>query len=138
MYDMVVGDKPVDVTAPPVPPETLQSPTGLAWMPNEVAPAAGDPVYPPWERSFDLWQEYEITRDGVWAPTIWVQGEMAVNRFVTLVQPRILEIEFQSGGNLTGPMTVYAAITQKDANGEPAVPSNRTAIYLPQGVADQK
>jgi hypothetical protein len=138
MYDEVYGPKPVDVSAPPVPPETLQSATGLAWMPNEVGPAAGDPVYHEWERSFDLWQEYEITRDGVWQPTIWVKGQMAVNRFITLVQPRIVEIAFGPGGNLTGPMVVYAAVTQGDADGEPAVPSNLTAIYIPTGVSNQK
>ena len=138
MYDMVVGDKPVDVTAPPVPPEVLQAATGLAWMPNQAAPLGGEPVYPPWERSFDLWQEYEITRDGVWEPTIWVRGEMPVNRFATLVQPRIVEIEFLAGGTLDGPMTVYAAVTQRDNAGRPAVPSNLTAVYIPKGANDQK
>jgi len=138
MYDLVVGPKPEDVSAPMVPPEVLQAATGLAWMPNEVAPSAGDPVYPPWERTFDLWQEYEISRDAVWEPTIWVQGEMAINQFAILKQPRILEIEVQSGGNLTGPLTVYAAVTQKNAGGEPAVPSNLTAIYIPTGMSNQK
>ena len=138
MYDMVVGPKPVDVAAPLVPPEVLQSATGLAWMPNEVAPNAGDPVWQSWERSFDLWQEYEITRDGIWEPTLWVQGEMEVNRFATLVQPRILEIDFKPGGYINGPTTVYAAITQEDANWQPAVPSNLAAIYIPTGVSNQK
>ena len=102
MYDLVIGDKPVDVSAPPPLPETLNSATGLAWMPSEVPAQAGDPVFQPWENTFDLWQEYEITRDGVWVPTIWVKGQMPVNKFVTLVQPRLLEIEFQPGGNLDG------------------------------------
>ncbi len=138
MYDVVSGPKPADVSAPPPLPETLQPPTGLAWMPNEVAPAIGDPVYPSWERSFDLWQEYEISRDGVWVPTIWVQGEMPVNLFATLAQPRITEIEVLPGGSLNGPMTFYAAVTQRTDSGAPAVPSNLTAVYLPAAAVNRK
>jgi len=138
MYDMVVGPKPQDVAAPPVPPETLAAATGLAWMPDEIGPQVGDPIVPQWERTFDLWQEYEISRDGVWLPTVWVKGEMTINQFVSLVQPRITEISLASGGSLNGPMVVYAAITQKDVNGQPAVPSNLTGIYIPQGLNGQQ
>jgi hypothetical protein len=138
MYDLVVGPKPADVPAPAPPPEILQSATGLTWMPNELAPFAGDPVYPPWERTFDLWQEYEITSDGTWQPTIWVKGEMTINRFASNTQPRILEIELADGGTLNGPMTVYAAVTQRDDNGEPAIPSNLTAIWIAKGLTNQQ
>ena len=106
MYNLVVGPKPVDVAAPPEPMELLPSPTGLAWLPNFLAPLTGDPVYPSWERSFDLWQEYEISTDGVWVPTIWIEGNMTVNQFISNTQPRILEIEPGAGGSLAGPMTV--------------------------------
>jgi len=138
MYDLVVGPKPVDVLPPPAPPELLQSPTGLAWLPDELAPVAGDPVYPPWERTFDLWQEYEISTDGVWVPTIWVQGKMTMNQFSSNTQPRILEIALAAGGNLDGPMTVYAAVTQRDDNGEPSVPSNLTAIWIAPDLKSQQ
>jgi hypothetical protein len=138
VYDLVVGPKPADVPPPAAPPELLASPTGLAWMPNELAPAAGDPVYPAWERTFDLWQEYEITKDGVWQPTIWVKGKMTINQFVSNTQPRILEIELAGGGHLNGPMTVYAAVTQRDADGKPAIPSNLSAIWIAAGLVNQK
>jgi len=138
MYDLTVGPKPQDVAPPAAPPETLQSATGLAWMPNEVAPQAGDPVYPPWERSFDLWQEYDIDSGGNWQPTIWVQGQMAINQFASTTQPRILEIDLAPGGNLNGPQTVYAAVTQRDDNGEPAIPSNLTGIWIADGLTNQK
>ena len=138
MYDLVVGPKPVDVPPPAAPPELLQSPTGLAWLPDEIAPQAGDPVYPPWERSFDLWQEYEISTDGVWQPTIWVQGKMTVNQFSSNTQPRILEIELAPGGNLNGPMTVYAAMTQRDSSGKPSIPSNLTAVWIPADLTGQQ
>lgn len=138
MYDLVVGPKPIDVAPPPAPPELLQSPMGLAWMPDELAPNVGDPVYPQWERTFDLWQEYEISKDGVWEPTIWVQGNMTMNRFSSNTQPRILDIELASGGNLDGPMTVYAAVTQRDANNSPSVPSNLTAIWIAAGLTGQQ
>jgi hypothetical protein len=35
-------------------------------------------------------------------------------------------------------MVVYAAVTQKDVNGQPAKPSNLTAIYIPAGVTGQQ
>lgn len=138
MYDLVVGPKPADAPPHPPPPELLQSPTGLAWMPNELGPVAGDPVYQPWERTFDLWQEYEITTDGVWQPTLWVKGEMTMNQFVSRTQPRIFEIALAAGGTLSGPTTVYAAITQRDDNGKPSLPSNLTAIWIPAGVSNQQ
>jgi hypothetical protein len=138
MYDLVVGPKPTDVMPPPAPPERLQSPTGLAWMPNEIGPSAGDPVYAAWERTFALWQQYEITTDGVWQPSIWVRGKMTVNNFAGQTQPRILDIEFTAGGILAGPQTVYVALTQHDANQSPTAPSNLTAVYIPNGLVAQK
>jgi hypothetical protein len=138
MYDLVVGPKPVDVAPPPPPPELLPSPTGLAWMPDELGPSAGDPVYPSWERTFDLWQEYEISTDGVWEPAIWVQGKMTINQNSSNTQPRILDIELAAGGTLNGPMTVYAAVTQRDDNDTPSIPSNLTAIWIAAGLTNQQ
>ena len=138
MYDQVAGPKPVDVSAPMVPPETLQTATGLAWMPNQIQPVASDPVYPPWERTFELRQEYLITTDGVYQPTIYVMGQMTMNRFISLDQPRIMEIALASGGTLSGPLTVYATVVQSDINRQPGVPSNLTAIWIPAGVTGQQ
>ena len=138
MYDLIVGPKPVDVAPPAPPPELLQSPTGLAWMPNFLAPNAGDPIYPPWERTFGLWQDYVITKDGIWVPEIWVEGNMTVNQFASNTQPRILEIELAAGGNLTGPQTVYCALTQRNSQGGPSIPSNLTAIWIAAGLSNQQ
>jgi hypothetical protein len=138
MYDLIVGPKPADVAPPAPPPELLQSPTGLAWMPNFLAPKTGDPIYPPWERTFALWQDYVITKDGVWVPRIWVEGYMTVNQFASQTQPRILEISLSSGGTLHGPMTVYAALTERNAAGEPSIPSNLTAIWIAAGLTSQQ
>ena len=138
MYDLVVGPKPPDVGPPAPPPELLPSASGLAWMPNYLAPAAGDPVYQPWERTFALWQDYAITKDGVWIPQIWVEGNMTVNQFSSQTQPRILEIDLAAGGTLNGPMTVYAALTQRNAQGTPSLPSNLTAIWIAAGLTNQQ
>jgi hypothetical protein len=139
MYDLTVGPKPDDVPAPAVPPELLESPNGLAWMPNHVAPFAGDPLYPdPNERTFDLWQDYNITREGVWAPALWVGGEMVINRFAAQVQPRITGVTVGAGGSIDGPVTVYAALTQHDASGQPTVPSNLFAAWIPAGTTARK
>lgn len=138
MYDIDAGPKPVDVPADPVPPELLQSATGLAWMPNHVAPFPGDPLYTdPKERTFDLWQDYNITREGVWAPAIWISGEKVINQFAAPVQPRILNMQMTTGGQISGPLTLYAAVTQIDGTGAPSAPSNLYALWLPAGLNNQ-
>jgi hypothetical protein len=139
MYDLAFGPKPADVAAKPVPPELLQSISGLAWMPNHVAPFPGDPLYPdPRERTFDLWQDYNIQRDGVWSPAIWVGGEEVINHFAAPVQPRITGVARSAGGHISGPVTVYVAVTQFDLTNAPSAPSNLYAIWIPEGVTDQK
>lgn len=111
MYNLDAGDRPVDVAAPPVPSGLLPAAQGLAWMPNKVAPFASDPLYPDiLERTFDLWQDYSITRDGKWEPAAWVSGEHVINHMVA-VQPRI-SVQLVAGGTLAGPQTVYAAVGQ--------------------------
>jgi hypothetical protein len=138
MYDLVAGPKPVDVSAPPVPQETVQSAAGVAWVPNELAPQAGDPVYPSWERTFDLWQEYDIATDGTWIPVIGVQGEMNINQYVSLERSRIADITYGPGGSLDGPLVVYVAITERDATGAVTTPSNLSAIFIPATETGQK
>jgi hypothetical protein len=139
MYDLDVGPKPADVPADPVVPELLQSINGLAWMPNHVAPFPGDPLYPDGrERTFDLWQDYNVTRDGVWAPAIWVGGEEVINQFAAQVQPRVLNVQLSAGGQISGPCSLYVAVTQTDAAGQPSFPSNMYGIYIPDGVVNQQ
>jgi hypothetical protein len=139
MYNPAFGPSPADVPAITGPPETLQPAAGLAWMPNLVAPFAGDPLYPDWrERTFDLWQDYSVTREGIWSPAIWVAGEEVVNRFAALAQPRITNVSTAAGGHVTGPVTVYVAVTQKNASGQAAMPSNLFALWIPSGLVDQK
>lgn len=133
MYVLTVGPKPADVPAERPRPEILPSPYGLAWMPNSVAPFLDDPLYPdPNERTFAVWQDYEITREGIWEPAIWSSGEYPINEFIDTVQPRIVGIAIgaASSGTLTGPQTIYAAVTQRDAEGKPATPSNLAAIFI--------
>jgi hypothetical protein len=138
MYDLVSGPKPDDVPAEPVPPEILPSISGLTWMPNEVGPFLDDPLYPDMlERTFAVWQDYTITREGVWDPAIRVRGEMCINQFAALAQPRLAGIRLASGGTLNGPLTMYVAITEKDAEGKPIVPSNLNGILIPSGAVNQ-
>jgi hypothetical protein len=139
MYDMTVGDKPQDVPAQLPRPEVLPVATGLAWMPNHIAPFAGDPLYPdPLERSFDLWQDYSIQRDGTWNPAVYVEGELVINTFISLTQPRLVAAILGGGGQLAGGQTVYAAVVVSDANGQPALPSNLIALWIANGLTNQK
>jgi len=133
MYDLDAGPKPDDVPAEPSRPEQLPAPNGLAWMPNGLAPFAGDPLYTdPLERTFALQQDYNITRDGTWNPAVYIGGEFPINQFVVPEQPRILEMKFgpPGSGSITGPVTVYAAITVRNTDAEPATPSNLSALYV--------
>jgi hypothetical protein len=137
MYDFTAGPKPADVPTDPVIPEHLPSINGLAWMPNRIGPVAGDPVYTDaMERSFDLWQDYNITREGVWAPSIFVSGEMVINTFPAQVQPRILGATLVPGGTLNGPMTIYVAVGQHGPAGY-TIPSLPIALWIPAGVTGQ-
>jgi hypothetical protein len=139
MYEPAFGPSPADVAATPPPPDRLQSINGLAWMPNLVAPFANDPLYPDVrERTFDLWQDYNITREGIWSPAVWVAGEECVNQFASPARPRILGVELAAGGQINGPCTVYVAITQRDATGAPSAVSNLYARYVPSGSVNQK
>jgi hypothetical protein len=140
MYALDVGPKPDDGPAAPIIPERLPSINGLTWMPNEVGPVANDPLYPDMlERTFDLWQDYKIARDGTWEAAIWVAGEMCINQFAPGQQPRILGAVLAPGGSLNGPMTVYIAITQRtDTTLLPLTPSNLAGLWIPPGVTNQK
>ena len=140
MYDLDSGPKPVDGPAAPIIPERLPSINGLTWMPNELAPVPSDPLYPdPMERTFDVWQDYAIARDGTWEAAIWVSGEMCINDFFPGQQPRLLGAVLGPGGNLDGPMTVYIAITQRtDDTLQPLTPSNLVGLWIPAGVTGQK
>jgi hypothetical protein len=138
MYDLTYGDKPDDVMAPPIILERLQSISGLTWMPNEVGPWPGDPLYPDGKaRTFDVWQDYNISRDGAWEAALWVAGKMPINQYTEGNQPRIVGAQLKPGGTLTGPMTVYAAVTQPSFQ-TPLPPSNLVGLWIPQGLANQR
>ena len=139
MYDLdsELGPKPADIPSLPVPPEQLLMATGLAWMPDHVAPFPGDPLYPdPNERTFDLWQDYNITREGIWSPAIWIGGEMVINDYYP-AQPRITDMQMQAGGQISGPQVIYASVTVRDSTGQPSAPSNLYALWIPAGTNNQ-
>jgi hypothetical protein len=139
MYQYDKGPLPQAANPPPVPPERKTSPIGLVWMPDYLAPFAGDPLYPdPAERTFALWQDYNIAKDGSWAPALFITGYLNINTFVSIDKPAIASISPAGGGNFAGGKTVYAAVTVRDADGKPATPSNVSAVFLPVGASSQK
>lgn len=139
MYALDSGPKPADGPAAPIIPERLPSINGLTWMPNELGPVPADPIYPDMlERTFDLWQDYQISRDGKWEAALWVAGEMCINQFVPGQQPRLLGAVLAAGGTLNGPMTVYIAITQRLNSLLPLAPSNLIGLWIPPGVTNRK
>lgn len=140
MYAYDQGPKPADVPADPVPPEILPSIAGLAWMPNNVAPAANDPLYPdPLERTFALWQDYTIDRTGQWVPAVFVEGERPVNTYGSTDQARIAGAVLGSGGTLKGGQVIYAAVTRRDqTSGKFSFPSNLWAVWIDPALSNQK
>ncbi|HEY1242173.1 MAG TPA: hypothetical protein VGF16_16530 [Bryobacteraceae bacterium] len=138
MYQYDTGPLPQSVNPPPVPPERTGSPIGLVWMPDYLAAFEGDPLYPdPAERTFALWQDYNIAKDGSWAPALYIAGYLNVNTFVSIDKPAIASISPAGGGNLAGGQTVYAAVTVRDASGRPATPSKVSAVFLQTGTSSQ-
>src|SRR5215471_1903771 len=145
MYDEDAGPKPVDVKPPPLPNERLASPIGLVWMPNYLGPMTDvsgnslDPLYPDAkERTFQLWQDYIIARDGSWTPALYVSGYLTINQFVSVDAPRISSLSLASGGALGGGQIVYLGVTVRDTNQAPAAPSNLAAIYIPSTASNQQ
>jgi hypothetical protein len=134
MYDLTVGPKPIDVPALPMPNERFPSPYGLVWMPNLIAPFTGDPLYPdPKERTFSLWQDYPITREGIWASALYVSGEVPVNVAGLTGLPRLSNVRLVAGaGTLSGPQTYYLAVTQRNGTAS-TMPSNIVAFFIPAG-----
>ena len=141
MYDLdyELGPKPADVPAAPIIAETLPSPIGLTWMPDNLAPAAGDPLFrDPYERTFDVWQDYSVTTDGKWEAAVYVEGEFPINSMAIGAQPRITGWQLGPGGGLNGPMTVYVSLTQRTATQQPLGPSNMVGLWLPAGLNNQQ
>ena len=136
MYNLAIGPKPADVPAEPGPPERFPASQGMAWMPNELGPWTGDPMYPPGSLTFALWQDYSLTMEGAWVPTIVVRGERTINRFLDGDAPVIRGIKYATtGGNLPGGQTYYVQVAQRDAdaNAHVLAPSNVAAIWVPAG-----
>lgn len=145
MYDYVIGPKPEDVLADPVPPEHFPAAIGTAWLPNEEAPAPFDPMYPPTELTFAVRQDYlSLEAEGTYAPLIWVRGELAINKFIQGDAPAIRGAKrFTTGGSLPGGRTYYFVVAQRDGAPVPAdtdTPgghfvylSNYSAIWIPEG-----
>jgi len=141
MYDLdlELGPKPADVPADPIIPETLPSAVGLTWMPDNLAPLEPDPLYPdPLERTFDLWQDYSITKDGKWEAALFVEGEFPINTMAPGAQPRITGWQLAPGGNLNGPMAVYLGLAQRTPLGQPLSPSNLVGMWIPAGLNNQR
>lgn len=135
MYDLTVGPKPPDVPAAAMPVERFPAPFGLAWMPNVVGPIAGDPLYPDArERTFDVWQDYIINREGNWEPALYVRGHNPINQYALAGLPRLRNVRLViGGGSLTGPQTYYIAVAQRNGV-QTTAPSNIGAIFVPSGV----
>ena len=132
MYDVVAGPKPDDIPADPVPPERFQSPQGIAWMPNELAPFSDDPLLVETERTFGLWQDYAVGRQGEWQAALGARGELTVNRFQGYQPPMIYNVTFaQGGGYLAGGQAWYVAMAHRDAGGKYSPLSNVVAVWIP-------
>jgi hypothetical protein len=143
MYDYTFGPKPGDDRADPVPAEMFDHPIGMAWLPNEIAPFADDPILKPTELTFALRQNYPIEAEGTYSPAVIVRGELPITRALSGDSPVIRGIEYETtGGHLKGGQTYYAVVAQRDdtvaptrndVGGEFAPPSNYVGIWIPKG-----
>jgi hypothetical protein len=133
MYDMVVGDKPVDVTPSPETIEFFQSPEGMVWAPNAEYPDAGDPMFGEDEGTFDLRQEYATLKDGAKQATLIISGELPISQFPSGVAPaQIISVSEVAGGSLAAG-DYFVAVCAKRSDGQFTPPSNVLSINLASG-----
>jgi len=140
MYDKTAGPKPADVAAPLVPAETFPDLAGLVWMPDFEAPQAGDPLFTDiGERTFALWQDYNITREGNWDSVLYVRGRMTVNQFVAgargnYSKPQLGNVRYDpTGGSIAGPIMIYFTVTQV-SNAYITEPARTVGVFVPAGI----
>ena len=137
MYNDAYGPKPDDVPAPSVPPERHSTSHGLAWLANEVSPYEDDPLYDVTDRTFDLWQDYHLSREGGWEASLTVKGEMNVNLCpLGNFPPLIHGVRFhQTGGFLHAGRVYYFVLAQRDGpgHGNFTPMSNTVAVWVPPG-----
>ncbi len=131
MYDLVIGPKPADVPAAPVPVEFPPIPAGQVWHPNEVYPPAGDPLFGADEGNFGLQQKYNTLADSTAQATLAVTGALPVNDLIPDTPAPAIHTVSATGGGLLPAGTYYIAICVKNSAGKFSPPSNIVAVEVP-------
>ena len=106
------------------------------WLPNTVAPAAGDPLFDPTDLSFALQPAYENLADGKANVRVSVRGQLPPNLFNSLSVPAIgtQATITTTGGTIPGGATLYIAVVANDSNDNPSTPSHAICrAYIPGG-----
>ncbi len=131
MYDLVIGPKPADVPAAPVPVEFPPIPAGQVWHPNEVYPPAGDPLFGMDEGNFGLQQKYNRLADSTAQATLAVTGALPINDFIPETPPPAIHTVSVSGGGSLPAGTHYIAVCAKNSAGKFSPPSNIVSVEVP-------
>lgn len=107
----------------------------FAWCPNEVAPAAGDPMFNATQKTFQLDQVYTVAADGSALAQVQVLGRSPVNAIATLPPPRVplQGTTSTTGGTIPGNRTLWVSVCSKDSNGLLSAPSAPVRVDIPTG-----
>lgn len=128
MYDLVQGPKPADVRPSDIPGGPGSGPDADAkhacWMPNTLAPPAGDPIRGVWDLTFALQQTGTPTDSAV-----NITGEQPVNLPQFKPGPRIADAAAAPGGNLP-PGEFFIALACLSGT-QPSAASAVKAVTIP-------
>lgn len=140
MYNLVVGPKPADVTAAPVPAErhwdTLPP---QPWFPYTEQPHVDDPLLSETDWSFGLQQIYEIAADGTALAKLVITGLYPTTQVLGITGPRIGSFSTSTtGGSIASGKYCVVALTAIDAAGNETQSSQPAATPVDVGTNTNK
>ena len=140
MYDMLAGDKPVDVAASPIPVDVPVLPSSeFVWHPDQEQPASGDYMYSTDDKTFQVTQTPNTMADGTTKVAIEVKGKAPVNTFLPVEAPVIDFLSSDTiGGSLPGGKTYYVSVAAVNSDGKFTLPSNVLSFLIPAGTSTNK
>lgn len=104
------------------------------WQPNTAAPIAGDYLFDPTEKTFEIRTNYEVTGDGKIA-VVSARGVLPVTAFSDLRPPVVaLQASVGSGGSIVGGGRQYwVGICAEDASGKLSRMSPLSSVVITPG-----
>lgn len=134
MYDLLVGPKPADVSADPVPSERIISRLPpQPWFPNLEAPISSNPLLSATDRQMRLTQRYSLLAAGDWAAFVDVTGQLPLNHLLPGFPVIGTVSTSATGGSLPGGQLIFVALSGVNGDGYETSLSEVFGVYTPVG-----